>query len=171
LGGIIIISAFVLNISFFVPKDWLNITDKDKFGGISWQKQMTISIFDYLPIYATLPPINEAPSVPEIMDGKAEVSNYKKGSDFQTGNIKVLENATIRLPVFDFPGMKVTVNGKVISHYNNDCRGEEFCYGLISFKLPDGNHMVEVRLTNTPIRKIGNYITLTSIIILIWLSF
>ena len=171
LGTILILVSIALNISFFVPKDWLDITDSDKFSGVSWQKQMTISIFDYLPIYATLPPINEAPKILEIMDGKAEVLEYKKGSDFQYGIIKVEENASVRLPLFDFPGMVVKVNGKRIEHYNNDCRGTDFCYGLISFKLSEGEHKIKVELKDTPIRKIGNYISLISIIILIWLSF
>jgi hypothetical protein len=174
LGVILIILSFLLNISFFVPKDWLDINDSDKFSGISWQKQMTISIFDYLPIYATLPPIKEAPPIPEVLDGKALFNDYKKGSNFQTGKVEVLEDATIRLPLYDFPGMQVKVDNKKVEHYNNDCRGQEFCYGLISLKLPDGNHMVEVRLTDTPVRKIGNLISLVSIIsiiILLWLNF
>ncbi len=170
-GGLLILSSIILNIGFFVPKDWLDITDNDKFSGVSWQKQMTISIFDYLPMSATLPPINEAPVTPEIMDGKANVSDYIKGSNFQKGKITVLEDASIRLPLFDFPGMQVKVNGKVVDHYNNDCRGTDFCYGLISLKLAKGEYQLEARLTDTPIRKIGNYISLASIIILIWLSF
>jgi len=170
--GIILISfSIFLNIGFFVPKDWLNITDLDKFSGINWSKQMTISIFDYLPIYAEFPPINEAPKVPEILDGKVEVLDYQKGSDFQHGKINVLEDATIRLPLFDFPGMQVKVNSEKITHYNNDCRGEDFCYGLITFKLSKGEYQIETKLTDTPIRKIGNYLTLTSIIVLVWLIF
>jgi hypothetical protein len=164
LGIVLITVSFLLSIGFFVPKDWLNITDNDKFSGVSWQKQMTISIFDYLPIYATLPPINEAPPVPEIMDGKAFVTDYKKGSNFQSGNINVTEDATIRLPLFDFPGMQVKINGEVVSHYNNDCRGHDFCYGLITFKLNKGEYKIEARLTNTPVRTIGNTITFVSII-------
>lgn len=165
LGVAIITTAIITNISFFVPKDLLYITDSDKFSGVSWQKQMTISIFDYLPIYATLPPINEAPAIPEIMDGKAEVLEYTKESDFQYGTVKVLEDASIRLPLFDFPGMIVHVNGEKVDHYNNDCRGHDFCYGLISFTLPSGQHKIEVELTDTPIRSMGNYVTLASIIV------
>ena len=171
LGGLIIFASVILNISFFVPKNWLDITDTDKFFGVSWQKQMTISIFDYLPIYATLPPINEAPLIPEILDGKANIYEYKKGSDFQTGKIIVLEDATIRLPLFDFPGMKVNANGNAINHYNNDCRLEKFCYGLITFNLPRGEYEIEAKLTDTIIRRVGNYISLVSFGIIIWLIF
>lgn len=168
-GIILIFSNIILNIGFFVPKDWLDITDEDKFTGISWQKQMTISIFDYLPIYAEFPPINEAPAEPEILDGKAEIINYQKGSNFQYGKINVQDTSTIRLPLFDFPGMQVKVNDEIITHYNNDCRGEDFCYGLITFKLSKGEYQIETKLTDTPVRRIGNYLTLTSIIILVWL--
>lgn len=170
LGVLIMIIAILTNISFFVPKDWLYITDADKFSGLSWQKQMTISIFDYLPIYATLPPINEAPSNPEVLDGNALFAFYKKGSNFQKGEVKVIEDAVIRLPLFDFPGMQVKVDNKKVEHYNNDCREQEFCYGLITFKLSKGEYKIETKLTDTPVRKIGNLITLISIIILICLS-
>jgi len=169
LGGLAIIAAIILNIGFFVPKDWLLITDSDKFSGISWQKQMTISIFDYLPIYAKLPPVKEAPALPEVMDGTAKFSDYQKGSDFQIGKLDITSDATIRLPIFDFPGMQVKANGQQIKHNHDDCRGEEFCLGLVSFKLPKGNYSIEVRLTDTPVRKIGNYLTLTGIIVLVWL--
>lgn len=169
LGSIAIIAAIALNIGFFVPKDWLNITDADKFSRASWQKQMTISIFDYLPIYAKLPPITEAPKKPEILDGTAKVIQYSKGSNFQTGKIEVTTNTTIRLPLFDFPNMQVRVNGKLVEHNHEDCREEEFCLGLITFKLAPGNYTLETKLVDTPVRTIGNYLTLTSVVIVMWL--
>jgi hypothetical protein len=169
LGTVIMFLAIVSNISFFVPKDWLTINDSEKFSGISWQKQLTISIFDYLPIYAKLPPITPAPDFPEILDGKAIFLDYRKGSDFQIGNVEIVAEATIRLPLFDFPGMVVKVNGVEINHTHSDCRNEEFCLGLISFKLPNGKYTIEAELTDTPVRKIGNYLTLASIIVVFWL--
>ncbi len=168
-GTILIIFAIILNIGFFVPKAWLQISDKDKFSGSSWEKQLTISIFDYLPIYAKLPPPSKAPALPEILDGNAKFTDYSKGSNYQKGKIEVNKDATVRLPLFDFPGMKVTTNGSVVAHYHNDCRGQVYCLGLITFKLPKGSYNFEVRLTNTPIRVVGNYLSLTSILVLIWL--
>ena len=169
LGGLVLLAAVILNIGFYVPKDWLIINDSEKFSGVFWQKQLTISIFDYLPIYAKLPPISAAPDLPEVLDGTAEFSDYRKGSDFQTGNVEVSADATLRLPLFDFPGMQVKVNGVVINHGHDDCRNEEFCLGLVSFKLPEGKYYIETRLTDTPVRKIGNYLSLTGIIVVLWL--
>lgn len=169
LGVVVVLLVVGVNLRFFVPKNWLAITDDDKFSGISWQKQMTISIFDYLPIYATLPPINEAPKLPEVLEGRVTFNNYIKGSNFQKGNAQVYEDSLIRLPIFDFPGMQVRINGNLISHVNNDCRNQDFCYGLVTFRLPPGNYDLEVRLTDTIVRKTANIISVLSFVILIWL--
>ncbi len=169
--GIILVSAsFALTINYFVPKTWLNITDADKFSGDSWEKQLTISIFDYLPIYATLPPYSKAPDLPEVLKGNVKFLEYKKGSDFQTGVVEVSNDSLVRLPLFDFPGMEVKVDGKVVPHVNNDCIGERYCLGLITFNLSVGQHMVEAKLTDTLDRRIGNIITLVSFGVIIYLA-
>lgn len=170
IGGIIIVTCIFYG-SFFKPLRWLDISDKEKFSGELWEKQLTISIFDYLPIYAKLPPITKAPEFPEIMSGKANFVYYKKGSNYQIGEIEVLEKVNIRLPLFDFPGMKVFDNNKVISHNHSDCRKQEFCLGLISFDLERGNHTIKAVLTNTWIRTIGNYLTVLGALILLVIYF
>jgi hypothetical protein len=163
LGIILVTASFILTISFFVPKSWLYINDADKFSGASWEKQLTISIFDYLPIYATLPPIQKAPPLPEVLEGNVQFLSYKKGSDYQVGLAEASTSSLIRVPLFDFPGMEVKVDGKVVPHVNDDCRGEKYCLGLITFSVPQGTHKVDVRLENTPVRKIGNIMTLISL--------
>ena len=110
LGIILIAVSLALNISFFVPKDWLNITDAEKFSGTFWEKQLTISIFDYLPIYGILPPWSKAPDFPEVLSGNVKFLEYKKGSDFQTGVLEATKDSMIRIPLFDFPGMEVRVD-------------------------------------------------------------
>lgn len=166
LGITVILSLFLLYVSFFQPKAWLEISDADKFSGEYWEKQLTISIFDYLPIYAKLPPNKKAPDLPDILDGEVKIINYKKGSNYQTGEIDVKKEATIRLPLFDFPGMQVTVDQKKISHANDDCRNEEYCLGLITFNILDGRHTIKAELKDTPVRSISNIITIISIFII-----
>lgn len=166
-GGVLIVGVIVLYTSFFQPKAWLDINDQDKFSGKSWEKQLTISIFDYLPIYAKLPPIQKAPNKPEILEGKGQFKDWNKRSDYQFGEIKATEDVLIRLPLFDFPGMKVTVGGKYVNHFHDDCRGQEFCLGLITFKAPRGQYQIYAWLSNTPIRTIGNVLTFLSILIVV----
>ena len=163
LGMVSVLFAFLLYGNFFMPKDWLKITDNDKFSGGSWEKQLTISIFDYLPIYAKLPPPSKAPDVPEVLEGEATFSNYRKGSNFQTANVEAKKESLLRAPIFDFPGMTVKVDGKMVPHVNDDCRNEKYCLGLVTFKVPEGSHSLEIRLFNTPARKAGDIISLLSL--------
>ncbi|MDO8486505.1 MAG: hypothetical protein Q7S77_02315 [Candidatus Staskawiczbacteria bacterium] len=170
IGGVVVLT-FIFYGSFYKPLRWVDISDKEKFSGELWEKQLTISIFDYLPIYAKLPPISKAPTLPEIMDGNANFITYKKGSNYQIGEVEILEKSNIRLPLFDFPGMKVFDNGKEIVHNHSDCRKQEFCLGLISFDLEPGNHTIKAVLTNTFVRTVGNYLTLIGAIILLIIYF
>lgn len=165
LGLIFIIGVISLHINFFKPKDWIDITDKEKFSGASWEKQLTVSIFDYLPIYSTLPPNKKAPDKPEILEGEAEVLSYYEGSNFQQGKVNIKTAALIRLPIFDFPGMEVTTNDKVIEHNHDNCKWQDYCFGLISFSLEPGEYDVKVKLKDTPVRIIGNIVSLLSLII------
>ncbi len=169
--AILAVSAVLfLNINFFTPKSWMNVSDDYYLAGSVWQGELTASIFDYLPIFAKLPPPSEAPKTPEILKGHAEFTNYFKGSDYQTGYLKVSDRARIRLPLFDFPGMTVYLNGKKVSHVNNDCSREPFCMGLITFDAPVGNFNFKVKLENTPVRTVGNIISFSSLICLgLWL--
>ncbi|QQG42206.1 MAG: hypothetical protein HYV90_02720 [Candidatus Woesebacteria bacterium] len=170
LGIVLVIASFVLTISFYIPKSWLNITDTDKFSDISWEKQLTISIFDYLPIYGILPPWSKAPEFPEVLYGVVKFLEYKKGSDFQTGTVEVSKDSLIRVPLFDFPGMVVRVDEKIVSHINDNCSEERYCRGLITFSVPSGKHNIDIRLSDTPIRKIGNTLTLLSFLAVILLA-
>lgn len=170
-GILSVIVAFIMYASFFQPLKWLNISDKDKFSGLLWEKQLTISIFDYLPIYAKLPPVQKAPPLPEVLEGEVNFINYEKFASSQKGKINVLEKSRLRLPLFDFPGMKVFVDGKEAKHIHNDCRGQEFCLGLITFDVGVGHHIIEARLTNTPVRSIGDYLTLISLVFVIFLFY
>lgn len=156
---------YILHLTFFQPKQWLDISDKEKFEGESWEKQLTISIFDYLPIYAKFPPNKKAPELPDTLEGEVEFLSYKKGSNYQEGEIKVNKKALLRLPLFDFPGMQVNVDGKKITHWHDDCRGQEYCLGLITFELEEGTHKILAKLEDTPVRSVGNIISIVSILV------
>ncbi|OGE32740.1 hypothetical protein A3C59_01205 [Candidatus Daviesbacteria bacterium RIFCSPHIGHO2_02_FULL_36_13] len=159
----VIAGLFILHGLFFQPREWIDISDQEKFSGESWEKQLTISIFDYLPIYAKLPPNKKAPELPDTLDGEVEFLSYKKGSNFQVGEVEVKEAATLRLPLFDFPGMEVKVDGQKIVHWHDDCRGQEYCLGLITFSVLQGKHTIEAKLKDTQIRQTGNMISLVSV--------
>ncbi len=151
----------LFNFNFFRPSQWVDITEEQKFSGVSWDRQMTISIFDYLPIFAQQPPGAPAPLFPEVLSGETAIKNYHKGSDWQSGEISVQSpNTTIQLPLFYFPGMIAKIDGQETKiDYANSL-------GLITITLPQGKHQIEARLHDTPIRSISDILTLASFIIL-----
>jgi len=59
--------------------------------------------------------------------------------------------------------MVVKVDGEIVPHVNNDCRGEPYCMGLITFQIPAGMHTLEIRLISTLPRKMGDIISLLSL--------
>jgi len=164
IGGI-----FVLNLIFFKPIKWLDISDNEKLSGDLWEKELTSSIFDYLPIYAKLPPSEKAPDLPEVLEGEVKIENYSKRSNFQTGKLNVIKDSTIRLPLFDFPGMTVYLNGQKVSHVNDNCDNEEYCLGLITFNAEKGEYLLKVKLENTPARIIGNIISIVSVVAVLYI--
>lgn len=169
-GVVSVATLLILHSSFFVPKTWFQTNDQTELSGQKWERQLTSSIFDYLPIYAARPPEKKASDYPEVISGEVKFADYHKTTNSQFGSFEAAQNSRIRLPLFDFPGMRVTLNGEPISHKNNDCTGERFCTGLISFDVPSGVHQFRVKLENTLIRSLGNIISVFSIFILIYLS-
>lgn len=166
-GICVIILILILYAPFFKAKEWYPISDKDKFSNQEWERQLTVSIFDYLPIFAEYPPNKKAPEQPEILEGQAQFSYYKKGSNFQLGEVNVTKKATIRLPLYDFPGMIVLVDGKRVEHTHNNCQNEDYCFGLITTTIPEGVHTLEVRLTKTWDQQLGDVISVLSIILIL----
>jgi len=150
------ISVFILILysNYFRPIKWLEITDNEKLSGELWEKQLTISIFDYLPIYAESPPGEKAPDKPLIIKGDGKTISGQTGSNWQNWKVRMDEEGRIRLPLFYFPGWKVWVNGQktAIDHDNK--------LGLITVRVTEGEQQILAKLESTPIRKLGNMITL-----------
>ena len=149
----------MLNVNYFRPADWFDISDQDKLSGEEWQKQITASIFDYLPVFAKAPPGKKAPEGPEIIAGEAEVIHFEKGTDWQKGKIRTLsQQARIRLPLFYFPNFELKIDDKKAPiDYQNDL-------GLITFDIDQGEHDFYVKLKRTPIRILGDLLTVSSLI-------
>ena len=157
----LIAMTFFLYRSYFTPRVWLDVNDQEKFSGESWQRQQTISIFDYLPIYAEKPPGSKAPDEPEIIEGEADILSGRKGSDWQEWNVKVLsQKVVLRLGLFYYPNWIVSVDKKIapINYENN--------VGAIDVEVYRGDHTIFAKLKNTPIRSVSNTVTLVSLILI-----
>lgn len=148
------ILIFFTNVSYFRPREWFDLTIWEKFSGLNWDRQLTISIFDYLPIYAKFPPATSAPILPEGKNSYVSILDYRHGSASLRFNTRSQAADQLVLPQFDFPGWRVKLDGQTVPHsHNNDL-------GLITFDLPLGDHRVEADLRDTPIRLFGNLLTI-----------
>ncbi len=162
---VVFLSLFVViffNAPYFTPRIWFKINDQEKLSGASLQNQVTASIYDYLPIYAKAPPATAAPDYPEAVGGEIEVLSFEKGTDWEKGEIRVIsDGAQVKLPLFYFPKFEVLVDGELVAiDHQNDL-------GLITFWVDEGVHDFEVELKNTPVRTVGDLISLSSIIFII----
>jgi hypothetical protein len=68
-----------------------------------------------------------------------------------------------RLPIntFNFPGWRAKIDNQKTAIFDDNR------YKLISIDLPQGEHKINVELQDTPVRKVGNYLSLFSAILLV----
>lgn len=156
----LVVGVIFLNAFYFNPSRWYNLTDSEKFSGELWEKQLTISIFDYLPKSAETPPDSKAPESPLVLEGRAEIVDYQKGSDWQRAKVQVTKEAVLRFPLYYFPGFKAWIDGQqtTIDSQNK--------LGLITISVPSGEHEIYVKLKRTWPRKIGDIVSALSLIAL-----
>jgi len=151
----VISMLFIFYASFFKPREWLNISDEDKFSGNSWSLQQTVSILDYLPISANSSPRDKAPDEP-IFDG--EVLAKELGTNWQKWILSSESQTQVILPVYYFPNWQVEVDAKVV---DISPAGD---LGLVSFNIESGVHNVYAKLHDTPIRSFSNIVSLGSLL-------
>jgi len=157
LSVLIITLSVLLNWSYFKPREFYNITDSEKLSGELWEQQRRGAILDYLPKTA-LEPRESAPTIPLIISGEADISNFINNSNSWKFNANVLEDSQIDIPTYYFPNWVVTVNDKAYpSNYDN-------LLGRISINLDKGSYEVQGRFKNSPLRTIANVLSLLSVV-------
>jgi hypothetical protein len=156
----------LLNYQKFYPITFGPITDQQKFSGESWRLLTTASIYDYLPKTASTAAKYPAQNYLDAVNPnvKYTLNNAKKGTDWLFLNLNLSSDATVTLPVLAFPGFKLSDFGKPISYQI------EPYLGRIIIPLSAGEHQLYLKLFNTPIRTISNYLSLFSWLIVISLS-
>ena len=155
---VLIILVVSYNFSYFKPREFVDVTSKNYLEGDNWDKQIKRSIFDYLPIYAKMPPVELATRNYSIISGDVKIENFSEGTNWFRFNAVSKEQSVMQISQYYFPGWKVYVNGKLIPvWYNNDL-------GLITINLEKGVNKVNGKLINTPVRLVSNLLSLFSII-------
>jgi len=151
------------NFSYFKPREFVNITSENYLKGDNWDEQIKRSIFDYLPIYAEMPPAELATRNYSIISGDVKIENFSEGTNWFKFDALARSSSTVQISQYYFPGWKIYINNDQANiDYSNDL-------GLITVNLPAGQSVLKARLTNTPIRTISNLLTVISIAFLVYL--
>jgi len=111
--------------------------------------------FQYIPQSTNEIPKQEVLQKYQILTGDSDIFNFKQGSNWLKFATKTREHTIIRLSTYYFPNWKIFVDGKEVNfEYKNNSSG------LMNLILGKGDHVVEARLYDTPIRSMSNAITL-----------
>lgn len=158
----IIILSIGLNFNFFKPQYFfLNETDQTKLSGEEFIIQQKSAILDYLPVTASIAPKEEAFLNPVVASGSGTIKNYSKRSNSFFFDADIYTDSEIKVPVMYFPGWKIINGGKEIPSYPS---GD---YGVVTFKVPQGQYIIQGRFVSTPPRALGNAISVISFVFLL----
>lgn len=158
----IFLVSFLFSVSFFMPVMLKDLSIEEKMSGNFWDKQMTISIYDYLPTSAQTPPTSPAPVYPSSSTRYYSITNFRKGTNWYRFEYLSSEDSVITLNQLDYPGWQIKVDNKIVSHNHNQD-------GLITFEVGSGKSTIFAKLNDTPVRLIGNVTSLVTISLAIFI--
>ena len=156
--SLLAILLVAINWNYFLPLGGKmgELTDEEKFNSAAWDLQRTAGIYDYLPKSAVENPKDGQNVLAEIIEGNAELSEMKQGTDWASFRVRVKDTpGTIRVNIFAFPNWKAFRSGQEIQTYVDT----EERWGRMYIDIPRGSHDIYLKLFNTPIRTLSNIIS------------
>lgn len=156
---ILIAAVIVVNSSYFKPRNYVDDSFFEKFLNKEKMHQGVDLTKDYFPIWVKNDRV-EYFGTPRAVKGEIEVMKFEKITADATGSINVLSDSLIEVPITYFPGWEARANGKVLS------LSEPSIQGLITFELPKGEYQIDLELKDTPVRIMGNVLSLMSILLI-----
>lgn len=153
---VIIISALLITEGYkFKPKSM----DPDYKPSNFDLQDTTTWEYQYLPIWLEKPIEKEALQKVEVLTSKAEITTVNQNPTDYSFIVKAEGFSRLRYNNYYFPGWNLYIDGKpTIIHFQNE-------NNLIEFDVPQGYHRVQIKFEDTPIRKLGNLISLISSLI------
>lgn len=157
---ILIASVILVNLGYFRPKEYVDDSFFNKFLHIESMKRGVDLTKDYLPIWVQTID-GERFEIPRAEKGEIKINSFMKTPSSAEGSIQVFTDSVVQLPIFYFPGWGVRTNNQPVKLQlpSKD--------GLIKFELPKGEYKIEVEFKDTPVRTMGNMISLGSFIFMV----
>ena len=161
LAFLLIAGVVLLNKDYFKPERMGPLTDESKFSGLAWELQLQIR--DYRPATAKESPKTQRTSLVEVLEGEAEI--FEKENRTNLASFKAIvtsANARVRINIVQFPVWKIFVDGKEVETAFGDDK-----FGRMHITIPQGEHEVITRFSDTPIRTASNFLSVFSWILLL----
>lgn len=133
----------------------------DKGDSFYATNEATTTVQDeYMPVWVKAKPTKHFENKVEVVKGKGEISNVFFSAKKTNFTIIAQNNAGVRINTVYFPGWKASLDGKdmQISYSNEN--------GIIMIDVPHGQHEVLVSFGETPIRLLGDVVSLLSLVAL-----
>lgn len=157
---ILFAAVILINLQYFRPRNFVEDSFFDKFLKVEIMHQGVDLTKDYFPIWVRNERVEYFGS-PRAITGEIEVLNFEIKTARAGGSINVLSDAFVEMPITYFPGWQVKANGEVIN------LSEPSIQGLITFELSHGEYQIDLEYKDTPVRIMGNTISLISILLLL----
>lgn len=138
--------------------------DKVKDESVYWDYPLNTTYFGETDVIWSAGPARQYPRVRvEVIDGKAEVSNFNKKTALHTFLVNAQSPARLVDHTQYFPGWKVLVDNvkTPIEFQDPNWRG------LITFFVPAGKHQIKVVFAQTKIRYLANLISVSTLLLLL----
>ncbi len=168
-SSILIVGSVWLMRNYMQPQTHLAVTDEfyTKNKDIEWRISSTSYEYMYKDTKTTLSPLqttiidiekNELPQASYTLFANETKVQVIKDTSSQKEYLVTGAGGTLQVNTNYFPGWKVTIDGK---EQKIEKTGK---FKVITFHVPEGKHRVLVSFTNTPVRTIGNTITLLTVL-------
>jgi len=162
LGVLLLIPLFTVQYNYLRPTEYNYVskyTADDPCGTTGWGSE-------FLPIWAKechpkgsrLEPIN-------IIDGEIEIKNLEIKDHTRLYNFLATGEGTIFFDKYYFPGWQITIDNRPYPLLISNP------HGYIAVNVPKGEHQVSLFFSNTPARIIANTITISGILVSLFIFF
>ncbi len=159
--GFLILVIIGVNISYFQPQRYDKDDNEQNYISKSVLQRDDKLPKDYLPVWVKNINTKTHIEMPEIITGQGSLYNYQTRGVTASLAADLTENSLIKVPISYFPGWVVTDFDKPVAYT------EPSDLGLIQIQLSPGHHQLNLKFADTPIRLIGNLITLGTFILLL----
>lgn len=125
----------------------------------------TTSSNELMPLWVKEFPQNRPVQKIEILQGKGTVQIQKEKSQIVNAFLELKTAGIIRTNIIYYPGWKIFVDGKETEiNYDNK-------YGVMDVTIGPGNHFLEAKFKETPLRLAADIISLASLLTTVYLLF